>query len=378
MRRAVAVLLLAGLSVSACGGSDEVLVTGGAPDAPVALAASYYAGVVTVSWELGSNWNGEAFRVYARRSTDESYVLIAEVTSCSGGFCYYEDSNVVPEQTYLYEVAAVDPDTGIESPTDVEVEVFVPTPTPPPVPNDPFVIALDDANYLRWGTDSRDGASDFSFYRVYQDADGTSYLLGETDSEGFLDQRAANGSTYSYFVTAIDTDGHESAGSVSASGTPRPDYQYEWIYAYSDSLEASGFRFEEDQFTIPILSGDAPERHFRLESDGNQWFLVPGAGTTVWPTPIGTTALKCDVGADFDCMDVSVAPSPASSYVSQSMELFPEASYVLRVEGNDGLFHYGVVRVEFLGFSQGDIIMIFGWAYQLQAENPNLTGPSGG
>jgi hypothetical protein len=84
------------------------------------------------------------------------------------------------------------------------------------------VIALDGANFITWGTASR-GVSDFSHYRVYQDAGSTSYLLGETDSEGFLDLLAANGDTYAYFVTAIDTDGHESDGSLSAEGTPRPD-----------------------------------------------------------------------------------------------------------------------------------------------------------
>ena len=44
-----------------------------------------------------------------------------------------------------------------------------------------------------------------------------------------------------------------------------------------------------------------------------------------------------------------------------------------RVVGDDGLDHYGAMRVTLLGFDQDDAaIMIFDWAYQLQAGNPNL------
>ena len=55
---------------------------------PRAVDASYYAGSVTVSWELASDWDGETFRVYGKRSTDASYYLVAEVTSCAAGVCF--------------------------------------------------------------------------------------------------------------------------------------------------------------------------------------------------------------------------------------------------------------------------------------------------
>jgi len=55
------------------------------------------------------------------------------------------------------------------------------------------------------------------------------------------------------------------------------------------------------------------------------------------------------------------------------MPLYPQTTYVLRVVGDDGLKHYGAIRVTLLGFDQNDAaIMIFDWAYQLQAGNPNL------
>ena len=367
-RLAWVILLL--VPLGACN-SDTVLVpVGGVPDAPRGLAASYYAGSVTVEWELAPGWDGEAFRVYSRRVSDPDYFMVAEVTSCFDGLCSYQDWNVTAGQTYEYYVTAVDPTSGTETSTASTVEVFVPTVTPPPVPDGPFVIALDGANFITWGTQSR-GASDFSHYRVYQDAGTTSYLLGETDSEGFLDLLAANGETYAYFVTSIDADGHESGGSLSAEGTPRPDFHGEWLYDHFADPTTSGFMFVADGDTeSPIVSGTDANRDFRLETDVDGWWLVPNVGTSVYPTGFVTTALKCGVGADPSCTDVSVAPT--SGYVATDVELLPQTSYVLR-QGSGANANYGVIRVVFQGSDQnGDPIMIFDWAYQLQPGNPNL------
>jgi len=373
MRRATFLPLLLTAATLACD-SDEVLVVDTAPGAPRALAVGYYAGTVTVEWELAPTWDGETFRVYARRVTDSSYFLIADVTSCSGGLCLYEDVNVVAGETYEYYVSAYDDASGLETPSESTVQVFVPEPTPPPVPDSPLVIALDDAAYILWGEAARN-ASDFSHYRVYQDDGGTSYLLGETDSEGFLDLLAANGVTSTYFVTSVDTDGHESAGSASASGTPRPDYHAELIRDHVADPTTSGFRFQLDESTVAVGSGNDPDIHFRLETDLSGWWLVPGVGTGVSEQGF-TTALKCGVGADADCVDVSVAP--LSGYTTNDVPLTPEFSYVLRVD-EGGQTHYGVIRVTHLGVDQnGDAIMIFDWAYQLQSGNRSLVSPSGG
>lgn len=372
MNRAVVGSLILALSVAAC--EDDVFVVDtDAPAAPRALAVSYYAGSVRLTWELGTGWNDEAFRVYSKRVSDADWFFIAEVTSCIDGFCLYEDLNVVAGVTYQYYVAAVTA-AGVETASAATVEIFVPSPTPPPVPDAMSVIALDGANYLNWGAASR-SASDFSHYKVYLDDAGQSLLLGETDSEGFLDLLAANGSTYSYFVTSVDADGHESTGSVAAEGTPRPDFTGEWLYDFFDVPASSGFRFAEDETLLPIVSGSDASRHFRLETDVDGWWLVPGPEAAVYPVPFATTALKCGVAADAACVDVPQAPT--SGYVVQDIQLATQESYVLRVTGDDGLLHYGVIRVSLLGFDQNDdAIMIFDWAYQLQPGNPDLVvGP---
>lgn len=369
MRRAVMGTLLLVASLAACD-SQDVLVGVGDPAAPENLDGYYYAGSVHLTWELGSGWNQEPFRVYGRRVTDADYYLIAEVSSCAGGVCSYEDWNIQAGRTYEYYVAAVDPNTGAEAATSYSVEVEVPQPTPPPVPNGIEVVALDHANYIRWSANARD-ASDFSFYRVYYQSQDGNFLLGETDSEGFLDELAQNGGTYSYYVTSVDDQGHESAGSAVGSGTPRPDYHGEWVYDFFVQPATSGFRFQEDENTDPIVSGSSVDRHFRLEVDQNGWWLVPGPQTEIYANGYATTALKCGVAADASCTDVVQAP--ATGYTTQDMALSAQTSYVLRVRGDDGQTHYGVIRVVMLGYDQNDNpLMIFDWAYQLVPDARNL------
>jgi len=369
MRRALLGTLVAALALAGC--EDDILVPLEGPAAPRNLDAYYYAGVVRVTWELAPDWDGETFRVYSRRVTDADYFLIAEVSSCAGGACAYEDRNIVAGQTYEYYVAAVDPDTGMETSSDYTVEVEVPQPVPPPVPTGLQVVALDNALYLRWSANAR-SVDDFSFYRVYLDeGNGQEYLLGETDSEGFLDLLAVNGTTYRYFVTSVDDQGHESAAGAVASGAPRPDYHGEWVYDFASQPASSGFRFQADEDTNPIVSGTSPSRHFRLEVDDAGWWLVPGPQAEIYPVGYATTSLKCGVAEDASCVDLPTAPT--SGYVAQEVGLEPQTTYVLRVRGDDGLVHYGVIRVDLLGFDQDDnALMIFDWAYQLQANNPAL------
>ena len=103
-----------------------------------------------------------------------------------------------------------------------------------------------------------------------------------------------------------------------ASGTPRPDYHGEWIYAFEDQPTLSGFRFQADEVTNPVVSGTASGRHFRLETDASGWWLVPGPGTAIYPNGFPTTALKCGVAADEACVDVASAPGSGASTGSRA------------------------------------------------------------
>lgn len=342
----------------------------GAPP-PLELSGWYYAGAVHLSWELHPQWDGEPFRVFGRRITDANYFFVAEVTSCAGGACTYTDTNVSAGRTYEYYVAAVARGSGVETPSEWAVEVAVPQPTPPPVPDGVDAVALDGAVYVRWNDNAR-SAADFEFYRIYlEGGDGSVVFLGETDSEGFVDLLVENGSTYGYFVTSVDTQGHESQGSALSEATPRPDYHGELVWAFEDRPSESGFRFQESEDVDPILPGSSSDRHFRLEVDAEGWWLVTGPGVEVHGTAIAVSALRCGPAADAGCTDVRIAPS--SGYSSADIGLAPGYAYVLRVPAGGGAWRYGLVRVTHVGFAQNGGLVLFDWAFQLQPGNPALS-----
>lgn len=363
-------LLLSGVALAACEDTFVVAPDPGVPDAPRALDAAYFAGAVTLTWELGPLWNGESFRVYGKRSTDADYFLIAEVTSCIDGFCSYTDTNVFGGLEYDYYVSAVAL-SGVETPTARALRVSVPLPIAPPVPTGLVSVALDGAVYLRWDDGARD-TPDFSFYRVYLELPEGSFLLGETDSPGFLDELTANGATARHSVSSVDDQGHESPLSGIVESTPRPDFEGEIVYDFfSARTDLSGFRFQANDATNPIVSGADPLRHFRLETDADGWWLVPGPGTAIHPDGFITTALRCGVASDPTCVELTEAP--AGGYVPEAVGLLPSTTYVMRVVGDDGAARFGAIRTELLGFDQnGDPLVVFDWAYQLQPGNPML------
>lgn len=354
----------------ALGGCDEegVRLLAGVPDAPQDLRGWYHAGGVELAWRLGARWDGEPFRVYGKRNTDAAYRFLAEVTSCTRGECAYRDLNVRPEVTYLYYVAAVSVH-GTET-ASRDVEVRVPRPVAPPAPAYVDAVALDGAVFVSW--DNKPATEDdFSLYAVYLDQAGESVLLGETDSPGFIDFLAENGTTYEYFVTSIDEDGHESDGSPAVAATPRPDYAGEVVHAHRDAAESSGFRFlttDEDQ---AVTSGTDPARHFRVDArEGGLW-IEPAPGVGVHGTTRATTALSCGPGADADC--VSWTEAPATGYDERPLRVAAGFTMMFRVPGRGQEVRFGAVRVESSGVDQnGRAFVVFDWAFQTQTHNRSL------
>lgn len=372
MRRWRAVATALAALVAGC--EEDFLVVADYPAAPEALEGSYYAHGVDLSWRIGTTWSGESFRVYGKSERAGAFVLIGETTSCIDGWCGYRDTNVSPGIVYEYYVSAVDPHSGLETESERSVEVRVPHPVPPPVPRGLQAVSLDDAAYLAWD-DAPSSEADFATYRVYQRDDGEHFLLGETDSPGFLDLLAENGVTGHYVVSSLDDQGHESDYGEAASATPRPDYAGELVYAFSDSAGASGFRFRDTGLAQAVVPGVDPGRHFRLEADSAALWLAPGPGTAVHVESRYATALKCGPGSDSDCVAWEVAPR--SGYASAPIAAGPSLAYVFRTTDEAGRMRYGLVRVAFTGVDQaGRELIVFDWAYQTQPGNRSLDGAS--
>jgi hypothetical protein len=238
----------------------------------------------------------------------------------------------VSNVSYDYFVSALDPDTGVETDSDVTLRVSVPSFSPLPVPTDLEVVALDANNYIRWNDDAN-SASDFSAYRIYLLSDGgaTLTLLGYLDSPGFLDALAENDMTSSYAVSSVDLYGHESGMSGSAEGTPRPDFKGELVYSFIDEPDLSGFRFAESDQLDLIVPGGSDTRHFLLETDASGWWLVPGPSADVFPQGDLATGLKCGVGADAQCHDWTTAPLSGVGHADIAVE--PDHIHVVRSGG---------------------------------------------
>jgi hypothetical protein len=320
---------------------------------------------VDLAWLPPGSWSNEVFRVYGRRGSSSSFVLMATVTSCGSTGCVYRDRNVSAGETYEYYVTAVNESSDLETATAFRESVRVPSASTPATPLADSAVALDNAAYLRW----RDGGAGGSLWKyvVYLTRiDGTTYLygLGETDGGAFLDTRATNAHVYGYRVAAVDTAEHVSALSAEVTVAPRPDASGELIYSFQTNPALSGFRFQTSETTDPVLSGSSGSAHWRMEHDGTGWHIVPLNGSAVLEYPGGrTTALVCGPGADASCRAATRAP--AAGYQTTPIAVNSEYSYVFRVTGNDGQTHYGVIRVQLLGSDgSGHDLMIFDWAYQ--------------
>lgn len=388
VRRRVAGLLAAlALAVAGCDVADDdgFFEPGLDTGPPENVAAAYrwivdhWQGVqpvgrpaVELTWELPDDWDDEPFRVYARQAAQGDYTLIATVTSCAQGACRYVDLNVAPGGAYDYFVAT-ELRGGNEEPS-TRVSVQVPSTGAPAPPAAPRAVALDNGVYLQWESTGAE------YYRVFLErvgSDSVFYEIGQTDGTGYLDQRAENGTPYAYRVAAVDETGRVGARSPLATGTPRPDYHAELIYALADSASASGFRFPASQAENPLVAGTAAQAQWRLESVGGVLSIRP-LGSTQLTAGEFTTALTCGPGDESDCISIDRAPE-AGAFLAAPVPVETGHTYVFRVQGADGRTHYAKIRAQ--GTTRdgaGRTLMVFDWAYQLRPEVPELSVGVGG
>lgn len=369
-------MLLAGCET----GNPVIVDPGGpAPGQPRDLVASYEwvlegfqngqsvgHPAVDLHWLPPTQWNDEVFRVYGRRAGG-SWTLIATVTSCTTAGCGYRDRNVTHGQAYEFYVAAYNGSS--ETATEFSEAVTVPAFARPAAPSGLDAVGLDDAAFLRWAAPAAGGIGRYLVYLTRLDGTAYQYFVGNTDGTGFLDRSASNGSRFGYRIAAVDTLGHVSNLSSEAIAAPRPDFSGELVYAFGAVPAQSGFQFQLDEQSDPIVPGTSTSAHFRLETGTGAFRIVPLNGVQI--AEFGrTTALVCGPGADAEC--VAARTAPATGYSSASRLATPEFSYVFRVPSAQGPRH-GVVRVTLLGQDQdGRDLMIFDWAYQTIANEPRL------
>ncbi|NTU72113.1 MAG: hypothetical protein HGB10_09885 [Coriobacteriia bacterium] len=125
------------------------------------------------------------------------------------------------------------PGQGVSTgPSDSDVAIGATDVTPPSAPADLVATPLDGAVQLDWTAASDAGGSGLSAYKVYRLVPGTfgdltlqsavPTLAGDVaaGTTTFTDTGLANGTSYSYYVRAADTDTNVSPRSGSATATP--------------------------------------------------------------------------------------------------------------------------------------------------------------
>jgi subtilisin family serine protease len=195
---------------------QKMLVLADAPGAP-ALSATPGDTTVDLAWTAPDPGTSpiSAYRLY-RGTTSGGESLVAEF----GDVQTYQDTGLTDGTTYYYAVAAVNA-TG-EGLRSNEVAA---RPMPPPsVPDAPVLggAAGDGQAVLCWSPPF-DGGAQISGYRLYRTTGGVEVGSDVGAVTSYTDSGAANGSTYDYQVTALNSLGEGSRSdvvSLTPPGTP--------------------------------------------------------------------------------------------------------------------------------------------------------------
>jgi len=245
---------------------------------------------------------------------------------------------------------------------------------PLPAPDNLASVSLNQAIELDWSDNAFTSApSRFLSYRVYSatyDLDlglcGARWdVEGTTVAPEFLVGALTNGVPRCYGVSALSTDGAESARSPLRQDTPRPDARNVLVYAFGTRPDSSGFRFWDDVNNDGV--GQASE--LGLIEPGNatdiDFVIHQHPDSSLWIVPVftGTTMLSYGSVADLTSIDFA----PEAGYSRDSLQARVGYGYVFSM--NDGELHYGAVRVTHVGRQY----VILDWSLQTDRGNPELT-----
>jgi len=237
---------------------------------------------------------------------------------------------------------------------------------------------LDGAIALTWSDNAFEAnPNDFQNYRIYStsyDLDrntcGASWgLEGTTVAPEFLVGALVNGVPKCFSVTSFSVDGVESDRSSPRFDTPRPDARNVVVFAFQTQVSGSGFRFWDDLNSDGsvqdaelglVRSGSSPDIDFVVDRD-------PSGDLFLTPVLAGTGVEYYDANAPVEDL-TSVDFAPDQVYRTSGILAIPGYGYVFEVVGDDGLIHYGSLRITHVG----QTFLILDWAFQTDPVNPEL------
>jgi hypothetical protein len=200
------------------------------PGAPTGLTARAGDAQVTLSWTAPASDGGASiidYYIYEGTSPDgESSTPVprSDITGCTStattGSCTV--TALANGTAYYFRVAAIN-DFEAVGPMSNETSATPATPIDPGAPTGLTARAGDAQVTLSWTAPASNGGPQVTSYNVY---DGTTAdfkagtLVKSSTSTGATVTGLANGTTYYFWVTAINIAGHESPSSAEVSARP--------------------------------------------------------------------------------------------------------------------------------------------------------------
>jgi hypothetical protein len=367
--------LMLGLALSApiaAGCYNDHIVGSRAPSAPTNLIYTLdpsgdpaTPSGILLRWDAVSDADLGGYRVYSRGSASGAFGLRGTTTSTT-----FHDNGYPALEYYVTAISTGGGESAASNTITVDERLALQRPT--------WLtsISLNGAIHLEWSDTAYIlEPSAFEHYRVYStgyDLDsnlcGTQWALeGTTVSSSFLVGNLTNGVPRCYAVSAIAIEGYESLWSPLRYDTPRPDAYNIVLKALDADPTTAGFRFwldaNADHQVNPgelgvVLNGTSPSADFQVVRSAGVFSLQPvRALTTV--RQYGTGPLDALTSIDY---------APVGGYAAAPLAVQPGYGYVFQMDGGDGYYRYGALRVSAVG---SDYIIV-DWAFQTDPGNPEL------
>ena len=283
-------LAAAGLAAIAAGGPAPVaLAAVQAPQArvlnpgpPTGLTATAGDGRVTLSWTPPQSNGGAAIIGYdVYEGTSPGGESASSVSGLTGGTSYTV-TGLADGTTYYFAVDAVN-DAELHSVRSAESSATPVAPvTAPGAPAGLTAAAGDGQVSLSWQVPSSDGGAAVTSYNVYQGGKKAASVTGT----GATVKNLANGTTYSFTVTAVNKAG-EGPASRAASATPTAAITKPGA---PNGLTASPGNGQVIlSWTAPKSTGGAAISSYNVYQGGKKAASVTGTGATVKNLANGTT-----------------------------------------------------------------------------------------
>ena len=231
------------------------------PAAPTSLSATAGDGQVSLDW--ADNAEGDLAEYIVHRSTTSGGAYTEAAISVVAS--EYTDSGLTNGTTYYYVVTAVD-SAANESADSSQASAAPADTTAPAAPTGLITTAGDGQVSLDWGDNAEGDLAEYIVHRsTTRGGPYTEAAITVVASE-YTDGGLANGTTYYYVVTAVDSAGNESADSSQASAMPEAapvedssNRMYVWDIIFKSSTKGKNGKNHSERVKVVV----------RWDSDGD-------------------------------------------------------------------------------------------------------------